>query len=304
MARWLSAAVLGVLLSACGRSGLDDDDGGTAVAGSAGSPWPWWHVDAGARPDASAPAEAPDASADPDDLPWEGDTRPFDPARVDCLDVDAGLACGILTGKQLEAICASGRPGYDAFEADRLAMEGLGTLVADVVTVARVRRELAALRQRFPAVDAASVFVYTIPEAGPWFMPEEYALVRLGAHDAFNCLLLSLRAHVTRSWDPGAWVALAWEPELNPFVVTQLFLEYTDAYTFRWSSAPYHPCTSDICLSIVGSRFSYVIKSGDCRAPSYETYTVGLDAGVTVQPGWDRARHPSCGFWFDQVKWR
>lgn len=268
------------------------------------SPWPGWQLDGGEPMDAGGAPEPLDASVDPDDLPWLGDTRPFDPARVNCLDVDAGLACGILTPKQLEAICAGGQPGYYAFESERLAMEGLNTLVADEVTTARVRRELLALRQRFDNLGGAGAFVYTIPEAGPWFMPEEYALARVGGHDAFNCLLLSLRAHVTRYYDRGAWVALGWEAELNPAIVTQLFLDHTDAYTFRWSSAPYHPCTPDICLSIVGSRFSYVIKSGDCRAPTYETYTVGLDAGVTVQPGWDRARHPLCAWWHDQVRWR
>jgi hypothetical protein len=54
----------------------------------------------------------------------------------------------------------------------------------------------------------------------------------------------------------------------------------------------------------VGSRVSYVSTSGDCRAPSHEPYTVGLDAGVTVQPGWDLARHPLSAWWHDQVWWR
>lgn len=304
MSRWLGPVVALGVLAACGRTPLSlPDEAGEAA--DATFRWPWRFFDGGAVTvtDAAADSGAPDAGVDPDDLPWLGDTTPFDPAKVDCLDLDAGLACGILTPKQLEAICASSPRGYLRFEAERLSIEGMGTLAADAVTKARVLRDMAELRRRFPALDDASVFVFTIPEAGPYFTPEEYYLARVGAHDGFNCLLTSLGARVTRSSSRGGWIALTWDAEL-PFHVSQLFLQHTGAYYFGWSSAPHHPCDSDICLAIEGSRFNYVVKTGDCRAPTYETYTVGLDAGVTVTPGWDVDRHPSCAWWFDQVKWR
>ncbi|MEW5741263.1 MAG: hypothetical protein AB1938_20240 [Myxococcota bacterium] len=243
---------------------------------------------------------AVDAGPDPDDAPWLGDTSPFDPTEVDCLDLDAGLGCGLLTPKQLEAVCHSPRASW---EAEALAIEALDEVVADDVTYERVVRELALLRRFDPSLEDVWQFQYLIYPTDTWYPPDLFLDIRDGAHPGFNCLVASLPLEEFYFFTGSSMTRLYFRPRLNLDAVQHFIYQHTPASRSGWASSPYHPCNPDICLVIERSRFVYIVKDGDCRAPRTRTYVVGLDGGVTTTGAWDQQRYPSCRRWFDQIRW-
>lgn len=292
--------VLTLLGVGCGRSALDEEerrDGGPQL-GPAGNPWSV----AFPSPPATAldGSATSDAGADPDDEPWLGDSSPFDASKVDCLDLDAGLACGLLTPKQLEAICRSPRTDW---EAEYLAFEAVDQLVADDVTYSRVVRDLALLRAFDATLEDRWHFRYDIYPLDIHFQPADFEQVADGANTAFNCLFTSLRVNEYYLLRSSSGVRLYFAPRLNVDFVRNLYFWNTPTFFGGWARAAGHRCLPDICLAIERSRFVYVVKEGDCNAPSHRTFVVGLDGGITTSAGWDQQRYPSCKRWFDQAKW-
>lgn len=182
-------------------------------------------------------------------------------------------------------------------------MDGLDTLFADDVTYARVAGDLARLRAFDPTLQDTSVFVYRVEEVGFWFSAQDFDEAADGGNGPFECLLRALRSEYRRVVRPGLFIGTSFRPRVNPYQVEPLFYSRTNTTDIRWSSFSYNPCEPDICLAVEGSRFHYVFKTGDCRAPTTRTFTTGLDGGITVGGAWGKARLPSCARWLDQEKW-
>lgn len=288
---WLVVGLVSAL--ACGRTALGPD---LEEGKDAGVATPTPAVDAGA-PGVDASVDESDAGVDPDDTPWPGDTTPFNPERARCLDVDAGLRCGVLPPKLLESVCLS---AVWNTAAERLALEALDAPIADEATYLRVYRDIALIEALVPGIDLYP-FVYKLYPIDAIYAPDDLALIRDGGHEGYNCLLASLNAGQVLPLPNGRRIYFT--AILGHDAVTDLFIRHTGIRDGGWAWSPYAPCEADTCLVIDGSRFVFINKTGDCRAPTTKTYVVASDGGITVEGAWDEQRHPSCRRWFDQARW-